>query len=68
MVAVSVGCEYTVMHAVQVLPSADDVLDMSEVCGVTSGVYVFSSEWGGRCVVERIGFGLYQSCRNRGSV
>ena len=31
-------------------------------------MYVFASGWGVGGVVERIGFGLYQSCRNRGSV
>ena len=35
-------------------------------------MYVIGSEWGGRLrgvsVGERIGFWLYQSCKNRGSV
>ena len=45
------------------------VLEMSVVrverCG---SVYVFGSGRGERCGGERIGFGLYQSCRNRGSM
>ena len=56
------NCMYTV----------DDVLEMSVVCWVRGvcrmcGMCMYLA-WGRMCGGERIGFGIYQSCRNRRSV
>ena len=53
-----------------VLSSACDVLEISVVRGVggVCDMCVFGSGRDSRCWGERIGFGLYQSRRNRGKV